>query len=90
MLAGFIASRKHFRCFLSLGDFASCQSRLTTSHVMTASRSVRELIFWQSVSRKGLDETRRTIDHTDFAPYILVQNFDYLEVFLTACNVVDY
>ena len=55
----------NFGCFfLSLGDFASPRSRPATIHVMTASRSVRELIFWHSVSQKGLDETRRTIDHT--------------------------
>ena len=60
MLAGFIASRKHFRYFLSLGDFALPQSRPTTSHVMTAVGRPKTLILAVSQS-KGLGR-----DQTDY------------------------
>lgn len=40
------------------------ESRPTSRHAMTASPSVQNAIFWQSVCQKGRDWTRRTIDHT--------------------------
>lgn len=57
----FLASHKHSGSFLSLDAFTSPQSCPSNSDVMMTSRSVQELILWQ----KGLDKTRRLIDHTE-------------------------
>lgn len=51
--------------FWWLDDFAKPRSSLTSSHIMKASQSVQKAMFWQSVRQKGLDGTRRSIDHTD-------------------------
>ncbi len=61
-----MASCKYSGYISSPGDFAKPQSRPTSSHVMTASPSVRpKCHIWESPRQKGPDESRRAIGHAD-------------------------
>lgn len=59
---GFYPISQIFRRNSFLDDFAKPRSRPNSSHAMTASPSFQNVIYGQSVSQKGPDKTRRTID----------------------------